>query len=82
MKCPYCGSKDKWRMHRPTWMIFTPGKMDNMRCSNCGHEYTRWISIFSIKNSKAKKIISFWHFITFAICILLIALIVVLLSSN
>lgn len=76
MKCPYCGSKDKWRMHRPTWMKLTPGKMDNMRCSDCGHEYTKWLLIFAMKNSKAKKLISAWHFIVFFISMVLIAFIV------
>ena len=82
MRCPYCKSKEKWRMHRPTWMKFTPGKMDNMRCSNCGNEYTRWLSIFSIKNSNAQKIIGVWHFITFFVFIILIAFIVTLFLSK
>lgn len=69
-------------MHRPIWMKFTPGKMDNMRCSNCGHEYTRWLSIFSIKNSKAQKIIGVWHFIMFFVLIILIAFIVTLFLSK
>ncbi len=82
MRCPYCKSKEKWRMHRPTWMKFTPGKMDNMRCSNCGQEYTRWLSIFSIKNSNAQKIIGVWHFIMFFVLIILIAFIVTLFLSK
>ncbi|MBQ2281153.1 MAG: hypothetical protein II332_00080 [Kiritimatiellae bacterium] len=82
MKCPYCGSKSKWRMHRPTWMKVTPGQMDNIRCSNCGHEFTRWLAVFSLKNSLVKKLIAIWHFILFFITIILIAFIVVLLIHN
>lgn len=78
MKCPYCGSKENWKMHKPGWMKLTPGKMSNMRCSSCGHEYTRWLSIFSLKHSKAQRIVSMWHFIVFFISMILVAFIVAL----
>ena len=78
MKWPYCGSKNNWRMHKPLWLKFTPGKMDNMRCSSCGHEYIRWLSMFSLKYSKAQRIVSMWHFIVFFISMILVAFIVAL----
>lgn len=81
MKCPYCGSKEKWRMHKPLWMKFTPGKMDNMRCFDCGHEYTRWLHIFSMKNNKAKAIIGFWHFIAFFILMTIIAFVITIFMN-
>ncbi len=81
MKCPYCGSKEKWRMHKPLWMKFAPGKMDNMRCSDCGHEYTRWLHIISMKNNKAKAIIGFWHFIAFFILMTIIAFVITIFMN-
>mgnify|MGYP003397064021 FL=1 len=82
MKCPYCSSKNNWRMHKPLWLKFTPGKMDNMRCSDCGHEYIRWLAIFSIKHEKARRIVGVWRFLVLSISILLILLIVTMLLGN
>lgn len=82
MKCPYCGKDTKWRMHRPTWMKVTPGRMENIRCTHCGREFTRWLSIFSMKNSTAKKLIAFWRFVVLFVTIILIAFIVTLLVHN
>lgn len=61
MKCPYCKSKELWRMRPQRWMQFTPGSMKNMRCSNCGAEFTKWLEFITMRHSHAKRLTVLWH---------------------
>ncbi len=61
MRCPYCKSNDSWKMMRQPWMRVTPGDMKNMRCSNCGAEFTRWFGFISLRHRKAKQLTYWWH---------------------
>jgi len=61
MKCPYCKSRDSWKMRKQRWMRVTPGDMKNMRCSDCGAEYTRWNGFLPLRHSTARRLTILWH---------------------
>lgn len=63
MKCPYCRGDESWRMKQPHWMKFTPGPMRNMRCSNCGAEFTKWFLFFPLRGDSTRKLLRMWHVI-------------------
>lgn len=46
---------------RQRWMRVTPGHMRNMRCSNCGAEFTLWMGFISLRHSFARKLTNLWH---------------------
>lgn len=68
MSCPYCHADHKWKWNRTRWMRFTPGHMRNWRCSECGHEFIRWLGFICMKHATAHVIVVLWHWlVAFAI---------------
>lgn len=63
MRCPYCGGDESWRMKQPHWMVFTPGPMRNMRCSNCGAEFKKWFFFIPLRDDSTRKLLRVWHVI-------------------
>lgn len=48
-------------MMRQRWMRATPGRMRNMRCSNCGAEFTQWLGFIALRHSFANRMTTLWH---------------------
>jgi len=48
-------------MMRQRWMRVTPGHMRNMRCSNCGAEFTQWLGFIPLRHAFAHKLTVLWH---------------------
>ena len=49
LHCPHCHGTQHWKWNRPPWMFFTPGPMENQRCSECGREYTVWFGFVPMR---------------------------------
>lgn len=59
-------------MRPQRWMRVTPGSIENMRCSDCGAEFTRWIGFIPLRHSTARRMTVLWHAVLWiALCLTL-----------
>ena len=72
MHCPYCQSKDIWRLQPLPWMMRVRPHFKNRRCSNCGHEFAVWMGVFSLKHKTGHKI-AFLYLVLLAVLAVLAA---------
>lgn len=48
-------------MRPQRWMIITPGSIKNMRCSDCGAEFTQWLGFIPLRHTTARRMNILWH---------------------
>ena len=61
LRCPHCHGTQHWKWNSPSWMFFTPGPMENQRCSECGREYAVWFGVFTLRHVSARRFCRVWH---------------------
>lgn len=75
LRCPYCHGTQHWKWTRPSWMFLSPGPMENMRCSECGREYTAWLGVFSQRQKFSKTFCRAWHWFLLVLFFAVIAVV-------
>ena len=73
MHCPYCKSKDIWRLQPLPWMTHVRPRFKNRRCSNCGHEFAVWMNVFCMKHRTGRKLVLLYFVILAALAVLFAA---------
>lgn len=48
-------------MRPQRWMRITPGSIKNMRCSDCGAEFTKWLGFIPLRHTTARRMTILWH---------------------